>query len=203
MYTGKETGFISIAHPESSKLEDTRFCNNLNINDTWAAGKVVLCFLVKGDELYCLGLIVAKNPTRALYYLASGFPSIEVNFDVGTHLLDYIRYSKKPQVKLSPATTHVGKPVSTHLASFSSRGPNSVAPAILEPDIAAPGVNILSAFAPVEISYEFDSGTSMAAPHISGIVTLLKSLHVSSCYQVCTSHSRSLEKSHFSNKLQN
>lgn len=25
MYTGKDTGFISIAHPESSELEDTRY----------------------------------------------------------------------------------------------------------------------------------------------------------------------------------
>ncbi|KAG5617365.1 hypothetical protein H5410_017189 [Solanum commersonii] len=161
------------------------FCNNLNTNDTWAAGKVVLCFLVKGDELYLpftrqvvqevggLGLVVAKNPTRALYYLASGFPSIEVNFDIGAQLLDYIRYSSKAE----SCHNSCWKTCATHLASFSSRGPNSVAPAILKPDIAAPGVNILAAFAPAEIPYEFDSGTSMAAPHISGIVALLKSLH--------------------------
>ncbi|KAM3319690.1 subtilisin-like protease SBT3.4 [Capsicum chacoense] len=189
LYTGKETGFISIAHPESSDLEDKRFCDNLNTNDTWAAGKVVLCFLGKGDELDLpstrqvvqyvggLGLIVAKNPTRTLYYFASDFPSIGVSIDVGAQLLDYIRYSRKPQVKLSPTQTHVGKPVSTHIASFSSRGPNSVAPAILKPDIAAPGVDILAAIPASETSYEFESGTSMAAPHVSGIVALLKSLH--------------------------
>lgn len=189
MYTGKDTGFISIAHPESSELEDTRFCDDLNTNDTWAAGKVVLCFLVEGNELYLpdtrqvvedvggLGLIVAKNPTRTLFYLASDFPSIGVSIDVGAQLLDYIRYSRKPQVKLSPARTHLGKPVSAHIASFSSRGPNSVAPAILKPDIAAPGVDILAAIPSEETSYEFESGTSMAAPHVSGIVALLKSLH--------------------------
>ncbi|XP_027771476.1 subtilisin-like protease SBT3.4 isoform X5 [Solanum pennellii] len=189
MYTGKETGFIGIAHPEISELEDTRFCNNLNTNDTWAAGKVVLCFIVKGDELYLpftqqvvqevggLGLIVAKNPTRDLNDLTFDFPCIEVNFDVGSQLLNYIRYSRKPQVKLIPTRTHVGQPVSTHLASFSSRGPNSVAPAILKPDIAAPGVNILAAVLPADTPYKFESGTSMAAPHVSGIVALLKSLH--------------------------
>ncbi|PHU23563.1 Subtilisin-like protease SBT3.3 [Capsicum chinense] len=189
LYIGKETGFISIVHPENTDFEDSRYCETLNTNDTWAAGKVVLCFLVKGHETELgtaqlvvqavggLGLIVAKNPTSALDYYASDFPGIEVSSDIGAQLLDYIRYSRNPQVKLSPTRTHVEKPVSTHIASFSSRGPNSVAPAILKPDIAAPGVNILAAVPPGETPYRFNSGTSMAAPHISGIVALLKSLH--------------------------
>uniref|UniRef100_A0A0E0CIU2 Subtilisin-like protease fibronectin type-III domain-containing protein n=1 Tax=Oryza meridionalis TaxID=40149 RepID=A0A0E0CIU2_9ORYZ len=81
----------------------------------------------------------------------------------------------KPVVKLSPAVTMVGSGVlSPRVAAFSSRGPGTIYPGILKPDIAAPGVSILAA---VRDSYGFMSGTSMACPHVSAVVALLKSVH--------------------------
>jgi subtilisin family serine protease len=52
---------------------------------------------------------------------------------------------------------------SDNLAGFSSYGPNSVA-------LAAPGVDILSTFPGDQ--YAWGSGTSMAAPHVSGVAAL-------------------------------
>jgi serine protease AprX len=60
------------------------------------------------------------------------------------------------------------------LLGLSSRGPSTFYnPNILKPNIAAPGANVRSIGRASDTTYNFSTGTSMASPHVAGVVALL------------------------------
>ncbi|CAN8314041.1 unnamed protein product [Cochlearia groenlandica] len=198
LYTGPELGFTSLVYPETSpgnsNVTFSGVCERLNLNpNRTMTGKVVLCFTT--TTLYSavsraasyvkaaggLGVIIARNPGYNLTPCRDDFPCVAIDYELGTDILVYIRSTRSPVVKIQPSRTLVGQPIGTKVATFSSRGPNSLSPAILKPDIAAPGVSILAATSPnssfSDTGFDLLAGTSMAAPVISGVVALLKALH--------------------------
>ncbi|BBH08137.1 hypothetical protein Prudu_020251 [Prunus dulcis] len=87
----------------------------------------------------------------------------------------------KPMSRIFPAKTVLGLKPAPRVTAFSSKGPNSLTPEILKPDVTAPGLNILASWSPAAGDKQFNilSGTSMACPHVTGIAALIKAVHPS------------------------
>ncbi|XP_024989329.1 subtilisin-like protease SBT3.9 [Cynara cardunculus var. scolymus] len=179
--------------------DDARSCEAGSLNASLATGAIVLCFqsLTRSlaastarnvQEVGGVAIIFAQYPTKDVT-LTFAIPCVQIDFSIGTSLVIYAESNSNPVVKISTTRTVVGKQTSPEVAFFSARGPSSLSPTVLKPDVAAPGVNILASWSPAASSaaidqnrvplldFKLESGTSMACPHVSGIVALLKSMH--------------------------
>lgn len=93
---------------------------------------------------------------------------------VGMILID-----EKTSGKTFPCKDSSRKPA-PRVASFSSKGPNSLTPEILKPGVTAPGLNILASWSPAAgKNFNVLSGTSMACPHVTGMAALIKAVYPS------------------------
>lgn len=86
------------------------------------------------------------------------------------------------EVTLSSALKHEKKvdyssSLQDTVANFTSRGSHGSLDGTAKPDVAAPGVGIISASAGTGSKYELMSGTSMATPLTSGVVALVAQKH--------------------------
>lgn len=131
-------------------------------------------------EAGAVGMILIDEADKGVA-IPYTIPAATVGKRIGNKILAYINNTRFPTARIFSAKTVLGAQPAPRVAAFSSRGPNSLTPEILKPDIAAPGLNILAAWSPAVSRLKFNvlSGTSMACPHITGVVALLKAVHPS------------------------
>ncbi|KAK7406967.1 hypothetical protein VNO78_08603 [Psophocarpus tetragonolobus] len=168
------------------------YCVDSSLNKTKAKGKVLVCRhaefsgesrLEKSKtvkEAGGVGMILIDDANQGV---ATPFviPSAVVGIKNGELILSYINSTRMPMSSISKAKTVLGVQPAPRVAAFSSKGPNSLTPEILKPDVTAPGLNILAAWSPAAAGTKFNilSGTSMSCPHVTGIATLVKAVHPS------------------------
>ncbi|KAJ8759665.1 hypothetical protein K2173_009750 [Erythroxylum novogranatense] len=193
-----------LVYPEDVKAandttENAISCEPGSLDPAKVKGKIVYC--LRGGNIQetektlvvfkagGIGVILAGQSPTSLSSLEPYFvptASLVTGAD-SLSILAYIRNTKSPKALIRGAT-EVGRTVAPIMASFSSPGPNEITPEILNPDITAPGVNILAAFTeaigpssrPLDkrrVPFTIFSGTSMSCPHIAGIAGLLKTIH--------------------------
>ncbi|KAL8058706.1 hypothetical protein ABFX02_03G037400 [Erythranthe guttata] len=162
-------------------------------------GKIVICdrglspraekgLVVK--EAGGVGVILSNTYTYGEELVADAhfIPSAAVGQTAGDEIKKYVSSDPNPTATIASGGTQLGVQPSPVVASFSSRGPNTITPEILKPDLIAPGVNILAAWTgnvgptglPEDtrrVDFNIISGTSMSCPHVSGLAALVKAAH--------------------------
>ena len=170
---------------------DARLCAPGSLDPAKVTGKVVVCDrgvydrVAKSAEVKRAGgvaMVLVNTSPNSLDPDVHSVPTIHVDEVAGAAIKAYVASTANPTIAFQPGDT-TGLPPTPlpQVAGFSSRGPSEDTGAdLVKPDIAAPGVGIIAAVAPSRNEGDFygpESGTSMSAPHISGLAALILQVH--------------------------
>ncbi|KAK7344117.1 hypothetical protein VNO77_13407 [Canavalia gladiata] len=177
-------------------------CNSVKLLTPVATNGIIICDDVSGSESVTvfdqINSITQANVIGAVFItedpqlIETGrlySPSIVISPSDAPSVINYAKSVKTASASIKFQETFVGIKPAPNAAYYSSRGPSPSYPGVLKPDVMAPGSNVLAAFVPnkpaarigtnilLSSDYNFLSGTSMACPHASGVVALLKAAH--------------------------
>ncbi len=163
------------------------------------AGKVVICTRGTSPRVSKslavknaggVGMILVDNGA-GLVAETHSVPTVHVSASDGAAIKSYAVSTAGPTA--SESAFYFGKQPAPTIAAFSARGPNLADSNVLKPDMAAPGVGVIASVTPAYTQAQRDQlaagtlqagpdwasydGTSMAAPHVTGVSLLLKQAH--------------------------
>ncbi|XP_076882818.1 subtilisin-like protease SBT5.4 [Bidens hawaiensis] len=196
------SGFYTLINAANAKVEnatmmDAMLCDQDALDPQKVKGKILVCLNGRLDRdskginallAGAAGMIVCNDEASGDNIVADTYvlPAIYITYADGVRLYAYLNSTNSALGRIIYPVPAIDIEPAPLLGNFSSRGPNSITPEILKPDITAPGVNIIAAFSedvqPVVpystlLPYNILSGTSMSCPHVAGVVGLLKSVH--------------------------
>ena len=154
-------------------------------------GKIVVCLrgiydrVAKSDEVKRAGgkAMILVNPSEnSLDADFHSVPTIHLSDTAGVQLFKYLdaaglQGDRVVRARQPDEDEDAAAPGGRLLLARPDAG---VEGDLLKPDISAPGVSVLAAVAPPSNSsrrYDLYSGTSMAAPHITGLAAFIQSVH--------------------------
>lgn len=183
-----------------SEGDDSGLCLHPFLDGTFQPTDVVLC--ERGQIARVLrgayvaagggGAVILYNPVQQDLDTDNYIiPAVHVQNDVGQQIKDFIAANPDGVTVSFTAGQKVFGPgdprvIPDMMAAFSSRGPNGPVPAVIKPDVTAPGVQILAGASPEHTTdlgdaqgelFQAIAGTSMSSPHAAGSGALLKSLY--------------------------
>ncbi|KAH0466267.1 hypothetical protein IEQ34_006370 [Dendrobium chrysotoxum] len=197
--------YAASARSNSSSADDASHCYSDTLNGTKIKGKIVICkqsdndysTISKAEDIKtygAAGAIFVNDLGKSVPTLYMDFPVTEVTTEASIQIMKYIKSTKNPVATILPSITVPKYKPAPEVAYFSSRGPSPETSNIvkarnvfeLQPDISAPGVNILASWTQNKDNnvgpsghkpshFYVVSGTSMACPHVAGIAAIIKS----------------------------
>ncbi|KAF3440856.1 hypothetical protein FNV43_RR19142 [Rhamnella rubrinervis] len=183
----------------ASNAANGNLCMMGTLTPEKVAGKIVVCDrgvnarVQKGSVVKAaggIGMVLANTAANGEELVADAHLCRRPRWvrNPGDSIKSYLFSEPNPTSTVLFEGTKLGIQPSPVVAAFSSRGPNSITPEILKPDIIAPGVNILAGWSgsvgPTglaldgrRVTFNIISGTSMSCPHVSGLAALIKAAH--------------------------
>ncbi|PON47111.1 Subtilase [Parasponia andersonii] len=142
--------------------------------------------IVKNGSSVISGAVFISTDLWKDYYDYS-FAAAFIDEKDGKSVTNYITKTQNPTGVLEFRKTILGRAPAPKVDRYSSRGPFVRSPSVLKPDVLAPGSSILASWSPVHkvaevhskplfSHFKIISGTSMAAPHVSGVAALIKAI---------------------------
>ncbi|CAN0841410.1 Subtilisin-like protease 3 [Linum grandiflorum] len=127
------------------------FCDEGSLKNIDVRGKIVLCqfggdsgIVKKGVEVKKnggVGMILINNLERGFFTTPAAhvLPASHINYNDGLAIKAYLNSTSSPTAAISFQGTLIGNLSAPQIALFSSRGPSTLTPGILKPDIIGPG----------------------------------------------------------------